>query len=90
MREKLNGMNAEQTQTFFAELDEKFSAATQKSFWSENGELIYILNPGTELKEYAEMIELILQDNAPFEHSTVVKVTDEGQSEFVSFTIGHD
>ena len=90
MREKLNGMNAEQTQTFFAELDEKFSAATQKSFWSENGELIYVMNSGTELQEYAEIIELILHDNAPFEHSTVVKVTDEGQSEFVSFTIGHD
>lgn len=89
MKDKLNGMNVSEMKIFFKEISEKFSAATIRYYWA-NGELIYVMKSGTDLKEYSEMIELILDDNGTFEHPTVVKVTNEEQTEYVSFTTGDD
>lgn len=68
----------------------KFDQAAVESFWSENGELIYVLKEGVDLVEYGDMLKHILETNGAFNHSTNIKVTHADQTQFHVFTVSED
>ncbi|RZK25349.1 MAG: hypothetical protein EOO43_05720 [Flavobacterium sp.] len=68
----------------------KFETAAVESFWSENGELIYVLKEGTDLVEYGDILKYILQTHSVFERSTNVKVTHADQTHFHVFSVSED
>jgi len=86
-------MDSSKVAALNAELEakqKKFDEAAVESFWSENGELIYVLKEGHDLVEYSNILKYILETNGVFEHSTNVKVTHADQTHFQVFSIGED
>lgn len=71
-------------------LNAKFNEKVVESYWSENGELVYILQDGTDLKEYAEMVEKVLNDNWAPEIDYVCKVMHADEKNSVSFNCDFD
>ena len=41
----------------------KFGEAAVESFWSVNGEVIYVLKDGADLVEYGDIVKYILETN---------------------------
>lgn len=58
------------------EMKERFNEKVTASYWSENGELVYVLQNGTDLEEYAELINKILKDISEPEMDFVCKLMD--------------
>lgn len=65
----------------------KFDAVAVESFWSENGELIYVLKEDADLLEYGDILKYILETNGVFDHSTNIKVTHADQTHFHVFCV---
>jgi len=53
---------------------DKFNAQVIESFWSENGELTYVLNEGADLEEYGKLIETILAETSEPEMDFICKL----------------
>jgi hypothetical protein len=53
---------------------ERFNENVTASYWSENGELVYVLQNGTDLEEYARLIEKILKHTSEPEMDFVCKL----------------
>lgn len=70
--------------------EQKFDEAVVESFWSENGELIYVLKENTDLVEYGDLLKYILETNGVFEHSTNIKLTHADQTHFHVFSVSED
>jgi hypothetical protein len=66
-------------------LNEKFNEKVIESYWSENGELIYVMQDGTNLKEYAKIAETILKDNWSSETDFICKLMYSDGQNPVSF-----
>jgi len=61
---------------------ENFNAKVSESYWSENGELVYVLENGTDLEKYSQMIKMIFSDTGEPEMDFIIKVmhADGGHS----------
>lgn len=70
--------------------EKKFDGAIVESFWSENGELIYVLQENTDLVEYGDILKYILETNGVFEHTTNIKVAHADQTHFHVFSVSED
>jgi hypothetical protein len=53
---------------------ERFNEKVNQSYWSENGEPVYIFQEETDLEEYADLIEMILKDTAESEMDFICKL----------------
>jgi len=64
---------------------EKFHQAVIESFWSEHGELIYVLKDGICLVEYASLLKFISNIAGTFDNSTHIKLMHSDSTHFESF-----
>jgi len=64
--------------------------AVIESFWSENGELTYVLRDGTDLLEYADLTKSILEINRTFDTGVTVRLKHSNHASSESFILGEE
>lgn len=68
------------------ELNDKFNEQVIESYWSENGELIYILKDEANLQEYAQIVKQLFI-SAEIKHNFTGKVAHTNQDIWVRFDL---
>lgn len=69
----------------FALVRQKFEDGVVESVLSESGALTYVIKDGLDLKEYASMAKMVLENNGEIAHDFNGRVINESKTDHADF-----